>query len=265
MTDGHGAADANRATRRAFVEQIMGLPVSVHVRGPRAGSPAAAAAVAAVFAELRLIDALFSPYRPDSLVSAVNRGEPVRDPLLDLVVDLCERARERTGGYFDAHLPAPAGGLVFDPSGLVKGWAVERAAAYLAELDRTELDWYVSAGGDLVVRGSWRVGVEDPAQPDRLVTALQVTDGAVATSGSAHRGAHVFDPHTGRPARGLRAVTVIGESLTWADVYATAALARGPEAVRWLAGVAGYEALLVRDDGTLLATPGWPLLDPRDD
>jgi thiamine biosynthesis lipoprotein len=241
-------------TRRAFVEHIMGLPVSVHVRGPTADDPTTADAVAAVFAELRVVDAVFSTYREDSRISALNRGEPVHDPLVDTVVELCEQARERTGGYFDAHLPAPSGGTWFDPSGLVKGWAVERAAAHLGRYDH-----YVSAGGDVIVRGPWRVGVEDPAQPDRLLTILDVTDCAVATSGRTHRGAHIVDPHTGSPARGLDSVTVIGPSLTWADVYATAAVARGPEAVTWLAALSGYEALLVGEDGGLLATPGWPV------
>lgn len=241
-------------TRQAFVEQIMGLPVSVHVRGPGADSPAAANAVAGVFAELRAMDAIFSLYRPDSRLSALNRGEPVHDPLVDAVIDLCEQARQRTGGYFNAYLPEPGGGTRFDPSGLVKGWAVERAAEHLEGYE-----FYLNAGGDMTVRGSWRVGVEDPAQPDRLLTAIEVVDGAIASSGTAHRGAHIVDPYTGDPAQGLRSVTVIGPSLTWADVYATAAVAQGPQAMTWLATQPGYEALLVGDDGGLLATPGWPL------
>jgi thiamine biosynthesis lipoprotein len=241
-------------TRRAFVEQIMGLPVSVHVRGPQADSPVVTGAVATVFAELRMIDALFSPYRPESHVSALNRGEPVHEPLVDAVIELCEQACVRTGGFFDAHLPTRSGTTVFDPSGLVKGWAVERASAHL-----DGYECYLSAGGDMVVRGgAWRVGIEDPARPDRLLTVIDAADCAVATSGPAHRGAHIVNPHTGRPAGGLRSVTVIGPSLTWADVYATAAVARGPEAVTWLAELPGYEALLVGDDGGLLATPGWP-------
>jgi thiamine biosynthesis lipoprotein len=212
-----------------------------------------------VYAELRMIDALFSPFRPDSHVSALNRGERVREPLVDAVLELCEQARERTGGYFDAFLPAASGGPRFDPSGLVKGWTVERAAARLEGYES-----YLSAGGDMVLRGTWRVGVEDPAQADRMLAVLEATDCAVATSGDAHRGAHIIDPHTGAPAGGLRSVTVIGPSLTWADVYATAAVARGAAAVTWLAGLAGYEALLVCDDGSLLATPGWPRPPHRD-
>jgi thiamine biosynthesis lipoprotein len=113
----------------------------------------------------------------------------------------------------------------------------------------------------MVVRGAWRIGVEDPAQPDQLLTILDVTDRAVATSGRAHRGAHIVNPLTREPAVGLHSATVVGPSLTWADVYATAAVARGPGSIVWLAGLDGYEALLVADDGSLLATPGWPRPD----
>jgi thiamine biosynthesis lipoprotein len=239
--------------RRAFVEQIMGLPVSLHFRGDAADDPPAARAAAAVFAELREVDALFSTYRPDSEISRLRRGElrlDRADPLVRAVAHLCERARERTEGYFDAHLP---GG--YDPSGLVKGWAVERAAAHLRALD--DLDFCLNAGGDIVVRGPWRIGVEDPEQPQRILTGFPVTDAAVATSGNAHRGTHIIHPNTGAPARELHAVTVRGPSLTWADVYATAAVARGPQAVVWLAGLDGYEALLVDAEGRLFATPGW--------
>jgi thiamine biosynthesis lipoprotein len=81
--------------------------------------------------------------------------------------------------------------------------------------------------------------------------------GAVATSGSAHRGAHIVDPHTRRPATTLRAVTVVGPELMWADVHATATAAQGPAALGWLDGLNGYEALLVAPTGLLRATDGW--------
>jgi thiamine biosynthesis lipoprotein len=242
--------------RRAFVEQIMGLPVSIHVRGPQAAGSAAAEAVRAVFASLRRDDALFSTFKPDSQVSRLRRGElPAGrwDPLLRTVVELCGHARADTAGYFDARV----GGPDFDPSGLVKGWAVERAASHLSALPG--LDYCVNAGGDIALRGPWRVGIENPSRPRELIAAVDRDSGAVATSGSAHRGPRIVDPHTGAPATSLRAATVLGPSLTWADVYATAAVARGPAAVTWLDRLPGYEALLVTADGHLLATRGWPM------
>jgi thiamine biosynthesis lipoprotein len=258
--------------KRAWVEQIMGLPISVHLRGDSlAGSgavqPAVERAVAAVFAELREVDALFSTYRPDSQVSAINRGALGPDdyhPWLRTVIDLCREARERTDGYFDAWLPGPGAGAVrFDPSGLVKGWAVERAASHLRDLD--PLDFCLNAGGDIVVSGEWKVGVENPTDPGRLLATLTVVDGAVATSGSAHRGGHIVVPRTGAAAQGVAAVTVTGQSLTWADVLATAAVARGVRVVDWIArlnqrpaaGFRGYEAMAVADRGAVSTTAGW--------
>jgi FAD:protein FMN transferase len=252
--------------RRAWVEQIMGLPVSVHVRGREVHGEPVRERVDRLFAELRRVDAVLSPYRVESDLSRWERGDVAladADPTLAEVLALCDEARERTGGWFDVRdLPDPRTGAPrVDPSGLVKGWAVERAAARLAELGGH--GWCVNAGGDIIVGSpaghpSWRVGVEDPVDPARVLRVLVVSDGAVATSGSARRGARIRDPHTGRPATALRSATVVGPSLRWADVYATAAVARGPAALPWLAEVDGYEALVVDRNGAVSTTPGWP-------
>lgn len=245
--------------RKAWVEQIMGLPVSVHVRGPRPEQ--AAGAVARLFADLRHADAVFSPYRDDSELSRLERGELAlidADHTLPEVLALCGEARRRTGGWFDARgLPDPRTGAPrLDPSGLVKGWAAERAARHLADLD--DHGWCLNAGGDVLVESpdghpAWRVGIEHPAAPGRILRAVEVRAGAVATSGDTHRGAHIVDPHTRRPATAVRSVTVRGPSLQWADVHATAAAARGS-----LTGLpAGYAGLLVARDGTVTTTPAW--------
>lgn len=83
------------------------------------------------------------------------------------------------------------------------------------------------------------------------------TDGAVATSGTAERGAHVIDPFTGQPAEALASVTVVGHDLIRSDAYATAAIAMGDRARRWLQGCAGYEALAVAADGRGWWTSGY--------
>lgn len=240
------------AKRRAWVEQVMGLPVSVHVRGPAADSPRADAAVREVFAELHAADRRFSTYRADSEVCRWRRGEvAVPSGQLREVLDLCAEAAARTAGAFSADL---SGG--FDPSGLVKGWAVERAAAALAQL--AGQDAMVVAGGDIALRcvpgSAWTVGIEDPRDPSRVLRAVQLGTGAIATSGTAHRGDHVLDPRTGEPARRLLSATVIGPSLLWADVYATAALVLGEGALDWLAAHPPYAGLLVTPDGRQLSS-----------
>jgi FAD:protein FMN transferase len=237
-----------RCAPRAAYARIMGMPISV----AGAGSDAAEA----VFGWLRRVDELFSTYRCESEISRLDRGELAladADPLVREVLARCERLREETGGYFDAR----AGGRL-DPSGLVKGWAVDRAAALLDASG--EQRFCISAGGDLVARGGpWRVGVRHPRRRRRLAAALSMHDAAVATSGAYERGAHVVDPHTRRPARGALSVTVVGPDLGTADAYATAAFAMGAAGPAWTAGLDGYEAMTVIGE-RVLSTPGFARL-----
>ena len=256
--------------RAAFVEQVMGLPVSVHVRGPGARGEQVAAAVRRAFALLHEVDALFSTYRGDSEVSRLDRGELSIDeahPWLREVCALADRARAETGGLFDVRLPGPDGSRRFDPSGIVKGWAAERAAAeLLAALPGHDV--CLNAGGDVVVGGApgargapaqpWRIGIDAPGRPG-LLGFVECAEGAVATSGSAARGDHVLDPRTGRPATGLLSATVTGPSLLRADVLATAAFVRGEGAVDWIERFPGYCALVVHRDGTVRRSRGFPL------
>jgi thiamine biosynthesis lipoprotein len=260
---------ASVATRRSWVEQVMGMPISVHLRG-NASSSARQATVDAVYADLREVDRIFSTYRSDSDISRLGREEVTVadcDPTVAEVLALCEQARNATGGYFDAWLPGPDGVVRLDPSGLVKGWAVQRAAGRLASLG--EDDFYLNAGGDIALgcataqSSAWRIGIEDPDRPGSLFGVLALASGGVATSGTAHRGAHIIDPTSGQPATALRSVTVTGPSLLWADIYATAAFARGADALDWLAWPDGYQAFAVAADGRRSATAGMrTLLQP---
>ncbi len=123
----------------------------------------------------------------------------------------------------------------------------------------------IGAGGDVLACGSpdgsgsgWKVGVQHPWERDKVAAVVAVTDGAVATSGRYERGDHVFDPRTGRAAEGLASVTVVGADLATADAYATAVMVLGADAgLHWLTSRAGYEALAIRDDRTVVSTPGF--------
>ncbi|MFL6187812.1 MAG: FAD:protein FMN transferase [Actinomycetes bacterium] len=142
----------------------------------------------------------------------------------------------------------------------MKGWAVERAADHLRALEAT--DFCLSAGGDMICRTldrdapPWRIGIEDPHHTGRLVAVAPVHTGAVATSGTAHRGDHLVDARTGRPPAGVASVTVVAASLTWADIDATAAYAHGRDAARWLRTRPGRSGLVVWSDGSTTLVEG---------
>lgn len=232
----------------------MGLPVVVDVRdGDHAGP------VAAVFDWLHEVDGRFSAYKPESAVSRLGRGELAladAHPDVSEIYERCDELRLATDGYFDV---AVVGG---DPAGLVKGWAVDRAAALLDAAGAR--NYAIYAGGDMLLRGAalpdtvWRIGIQHPRVRDRVARVLQVNDLAVATSGAYERGDHVLDPHTGLPPADVLSVTVVGPELATADAYATAAFAMGADGPEWTRQLVGYEALTILADETALVTPGFP-------
>ncbi|MBF9131835.1 FAD:protein FMN transferase [Plantactinospora sp. S1510] len=196
-------------------------------------------------AELRAIDLTYSPARPASLVSRLRRAEISAEaypPLADIVAR-CAAMRAATDGWFDAW--AVPGG--FDPGGLLVGWAVERAAARLRTAGIE--NYAVVSGADLTVRGHaphggpWRIAVHHPTENDRPPMMLEMTSGAIGTSGVAGRRDHVVDPHTGEPANRLVAATVVGPDLAVADGYATALYAAGRAGLDWFPTKDGYRAL----------------------
>ena len=242
---------------------IMGLPVSIHVRDVRPDQrPDVDSAVDAAFGQMRRFDRIFSPYRDDSTLTAVRTGSlSVGDagPEFAEMLQLAAEAKTLTSGAFDVHF---AGEL--EPSGLVKGWAAERAGAALTGLG---VDWYLNAGGDITCGAAgepWRFGVEHPENPSGLITVVAVSGGGMATSGSVHRGAHIIDPVSRGPASGVRQVTVIGPSLARADVWATAIAARGRSALHAADDpllptcvADGYQVFAVGADGMVYATAGF--------
>ncbi|GAA4802622.1 FAD:protein FMN transferase [Streptomyces ziwulingensis] len=233
------------------VEHVMGFPVSLRVDDEEIPDRA----VDAVFAWLRAVDARFSPFRADSEVCRLDRGEVTR-PSDDLreVLGLCEEYRLATGGAFDARRP----GRGLDPCAVVKGWSVQRAAGLLTAAGVRR--FCLNAGGDVVVAGGpWRVGVRHPEDADRLCAVLSVTDAAVATSARYERGDHLVDARTGAPATGLLSLTVVAPTLTEADPVATAAFVLGPEGVTWAAAREGCEVFAVDAAHRVLRTPGLPV------
>jgi FAD:protein FMN transferase len=240
------------------VQEVMGMPVTIDVRDEAVGP----AALAEAFADLRDVDRRFSTYREDSEVSRIDRGElrPAEaSAAVRQVLDLCRRYEQATGGCFSAWI----GGRL-DPSGLVKGWAIDRACSILER--HGARNYLVDAGGDVAARGHsgrgapWRVGIRHPVRRALVVRVVLASDLAVATSGTYEKGAHVLDPRTGRPAAELLSVTVVGSDILEADVYATAALAMGRRGLELVAGLDRYEGYAIFPDLRASWTPGFSAL-----
>jgi thiamine biosynthesis lipoprotein len=203
-------AAAGQARTARYVGHVMGMPISLALRGRHAADDVGEAAWEEAMELLRLADEVFSTYRADSAISRLGRGElTLADCPAEVteVIALGEQANRSSGGAFSVYRSGPDGRPVLDPSGVVKGWAAEGAAEPLRGLPAT--GFCLSAGGDIVCRTEdpdgppWRIGIEDPRDPQRLVAVVPLVDGAVATSGSAHRGQHIVDARTGLPPSGV--------------------------------------------------------------
>ena len=250
-----GACDPE-PRRRLRVEHIMGTAVTIDARAPFTEE----AVLDAAFASVRDIDARFSLYREDSELSRLARGEiAISDlsPDVRWVLAASDDLARTSGGAFDARRHRPDG--IVDPSGLVKGWAVESAAQLLVERGARNL--FMAAGGDIVTRGrpspgqGWRIGIQHPTVKGSVAAVLAMGDGAVATSGLYERGEHIVDPRTGAAPVGLLSMTVVGPDLAWADAYATAGFVMGLDGLAWVHAHPGYGALAITASSKVVWTP----------
>jgi thiamine biosynthesis lipoprotein len=247
------------------VEEIWGTAIGVDVR-----DRLPARTLDDVFAWFLRVDQLFSTWRDDSEICRLARQElrlddtsaEVRD-----VLSLCDAVKNRSRGAFDVSFAAdprvePRPGLAaIDPSGLVKGWALERAAEIICAVGGH--NFAINAGGDVLIRGhpapgaKWRVGIQHPWLRTSVAEVVEGTDLAVATSGRYERGEHIVSPFTGSHPAGLMSVTVVGSDLALADGYATAAVVLGREGMDWITTVPDVDALGITDDQQVITTEGF--------
>lgn len=229
--------------RRRMTAKVMGTFASLHVDDAVDGRTVDMAWHEAL-GLLVDIEQRFSTFRSDSEISRINRGElHLLDASADLieVMDACTWLEHESNGAFRAR--RPDGSL--DPAGFVKGWAVERAGRILATHGLSS--WYLNVGGDIQTSGvqasgeQWRIGVVDPADRSVVAAWFDIPEGfAVATSGTAARGAHLWDGRDGSPVARPGSFTVIGPHLMWADAFATVCFALGDAAGEWLARYPDY-------------------------
>jgi FAD:protein FMN transferase len=245
------------------VQEVMGMPVTVQVVDDLAEGET----LDEVFDDFALLDRAFSPFLEGSEVSRINRGELRPEdagPLVSQAIELCRLYERATDGYFSCWI-----GGRFDPSGLVKGWAIDRACSIL---DRHGYrDFFVDAGGDVQTRGRnaqgdpWRVGVRHPVERDKVACVILARGLAVATSGTYEKGEHILDPHSGKPANALLSLTVVGLDILQADIYATAGFAMGVSGLEFVQRTPGYEAYAIDSQLRASYTSGFGALRQPDE
>jgi thiamine biosynthesis lipoprotein len=277
---------AHRLRARTFT--CMGTVTSLTVptdahKAPQAAADELEAATAVVERLFTELDSIFSLYRPDSEASQLVRGEltlPAASAEMRARYEEAAEWRLLTEGAFTPERPDGA----LDLSGIVKGHAIREAGMSLLALGMA--NWCLNAGGDVLVSGSpnpgtnvpWRAGIVDPADRRTLLAGFPLggaalggaalgsappdgiaadggTRAALATSGSAERGDHIWSVTAG--AAEFRQVSVAAADVVTADVLATAIVAGGVPMLNRATAMWDIEALAVRANGELLATGGF--------
>lgn len=233
---------------------LMGMPITVEIVDTVDGT-----LLQGVFAYFADVDKRYSTYKETSEISKINRGLPkdAWSSEMKLVLDLCEQTKKQTGGYFNiAHNGR------YDPSGLVKGWAIQNAAAQLH--DKGLRNFYIEAGGDIYASGKnaqdkpWIIGIRNPFNTAEIIKVVQASDQGVATSGTYVRGEHIYNPHEKhqQPSQ-VHSLTVVAPTIYDADRFATAAFAMGPSGIAFLEGLPGVEAYMVDERRIATLTSGF--------
>ena len=232
---------------------IMGMPITIEAVGTNDPEP-----LEAVFNYFREVDLRFSPYKEDSELSLVNKGLKPKDWSGDmkLVMQLCEETRQVSGGYFNINRDG-----YIDPSGLVKGWAIDNAIKLLKT--RGLSDFYIEAGGDIQAEGlnenrePWAVGIRNPFNIHEIVKVIKVSGLGVATSGPYIRGDHIYNPvNNYETPRGVVSLTVVGPNIFEADRFATAAFAMGKGGVNFISALPRFEVYQIEVGGKAVFSPG---------
>ncbi|NNN22681.1 MAG: FAD:protein FMN transferase [Acidimicrobiales bacterium] len=204
---------------------------------------------------LHRYDEIFSTFKENSPLNQYRRGELSLDhaPIeIAEVLDVCKDLKVSTDGWFDPW--AMPGGV--DPTGIVKGWAEDRAISILAECGVKVAT--LNIGGDIAVLGrigplqKWRFGIRHPLYPDALIRIIETYEN-IATSANYERPGELIDPHLKMPVDRVASVSVLGPQLAVADAFATAAAVAGAQHLDWIKSQDEYSFYVLLYDGTEIA------------
>ena len=245
---------------------IMGMPVTMEIAGVEPasarGSGVVREAIEKVFEYFLWVDEKFSTFKNTSEITAINEGrlsiENASKEMKEVFL-LCDKTKRETGGCFDMINNEGE----YDPSGLVKGWAIFNAAKLLESLGFE--DFYVEAGGDIQVQGNsgreagWKTGIRNPFNAKEIVKVVTLkNDEGIATSGNYERGAHIYNPkNRTKELVEIVSLTVIGPNIYEADRFATAAFAMQGQGIYFIEKLPGFEGYAINNQGIATMTSGF--------
>ena len=234
---------------------IMGMPITVEI-----ADKATPEVFEDIFAYFISVDNRFSTYKKDSEISKINRSEITVDTYskeMKEVLQLSEQTKKLTIGYFDIQKDG-----MIDPSGLVKGWAIQNAAEILQK--KGFKNFYIEAGGDIQVSGrstkgeKWRIGIKNPFNQEEVIKIVGLENEGIATSGTYIRGQHVYNPHDkDKEIVDIVSLTVIGPNVYEADRFATAAFAMGKSGIGFIQKQKNLEGYMIDSEGIATFTTGF--------
>jgi len=238
-------------------DDIMGMPITVEI----VDNVDSSGLITETFSFFEYVDKKFSTYKDDSEISLINKGiiEPATySEEVKEILKLSEQTKRETNGYFD--IITPDGKIA--PLGMVKGWAIYKAALKLTNLGVK--NFYINAGGDVQAMGRnsnneyFRIGIMNPFNTKEIIKTVALKDGGIATSGTYVRGQHIYNPlERDKVISDIVSLTVIGPNIYEADRFATAAFAMGREGINFIEKLDGFEGYMVDRDGTATMTSGF--------
>ncbi len=243
-------------TPMKLTQLIMGMPVTIEITDlPQSH---ASDVILECMDYLRSVDEQFSPYKESSEVTKINHGlihEKDWSDEMKEVMNIAEKTKEQTFGYFNVYNNEG----MFDPSGIVKGWAIQNIA-HITENSGSK-HYSMNVGGDIALSGHnthgkpWAIGIKNPMNTSEIVKVLSIERGGVATSGSYERGNHIYNPlYRSDSLDDVLSITVIGPTILEADRFATAAFAMGKRGVEFIESMLGFEAYQIDRAGIATQT-----------
>lgn len=233
---------------------LMGMPITLEIV-----DSVTKAVFDEIFSYFKYIDQKFSTCKKNSEISKLNDGRlKLKDSSQEVqeIFLLAKETKKETGGYFDIYH-----GGKYDPSGIVKGWAVFNAARVLRQ--KGFKNFYIDAGGDIQVSGkneegrNWRVGIKNPFKQDEIVRAAILKNQGIATSGNYIRGDHIYNPINNQSIPDIVSLTVIGPNVYEADRFVTASFAMGKNGINFIEDLKGFEGYMIDKEGIATMTSGF--------